>query len=67
MSKDKKTRYLKIQTRKQKSRWVIGGKKVPEIRISGIWLAREGFYPKDKIKVEIRKEFLGIELQPHLT
>ncbi|MCP4482242.1 MAG: type I toxin-antitoxin system SymE family toxin [bacterium] len=67
MNRDKKTRYLKIQTRKLKSSWLIEGKKVPEIRISGIWLAREGFFPKDKIKVEIRKEFLGIELQPRLA
>ncbi len=64
MNRDKKTRYLKIQTRKRKSSWLKEGKKVPEIRISGIWLAREGFFPKDRIKVEIRKKFLGIELQP---
>ncbi len=59
-----KTRYLTIQKRKRKSSWLKEGKIVREIRISGIWLAREGFFPKDKIKVLVNRGFLEIELNP---
>ncbi len=62
MNRAKETRYLTIQKRKRKSSWLKEGKIVPEIRISGIWLAREGFFPKDKIKVLVNRGFLEIEL-----
>ncbi len=58
----KEIRHLTIQKRKRKCSWLKEGKIVPEIRISGIWLAREGFFPKDKIKVLVNKGFLEIEL-----
>lgn len=62
MKRDKKTRHYTIQTRWRKSRFGYMSKKpVPEIRISGLWLAAEGFFPKDKIKIEVRKKYLGIE------
>ena len=65
MNKSKKTRYYTIQRRWRKSRLGYMSKKpVPEIRISGIWLASEGFFPKDKIKIEVRKRYLGIETTP---
>ena len=66
MNKVKRTRYLTIQKRKRKNKWLQEGKIVPEIRISGIWLAQEGFYPKDKIKVTVGSYHLNIELQPKL-
>ncbi len=62
---NKEIRYFTIQTRYRKSRCMyVSRKKVPEIRISGIWLAEKGFYPKKKIKVTVRENFLGIELNP---
>ena len=60
---DKKIRFLTIQKRRIKSSWLIGGKIVPEIRISGIWLAKIGFFPQQKIKVLIGDNFLIIEAQ----
>ncbi|MCP4481724.1 MAG: type I toxin-antitoxin system SymE family toxin [bacterium] len=49
MNRNKKTRHLTIQTRYRKSRWMkLDKKKIPEIRISGIWLAEKGFIPRKK-------------------
>ncbi len=62
MEKNKKIRHFTIQKRKRKCAWLKEGKIVPEIRMSGIWLAREGFFPKDKIKVLVNRGFLEIEL-----
>jgi hypothetical protein len=61
MIKDLKTRHLTIQTRWVKT-WFgfMKRKAVPEIRISGIWLARTGYSPREKIKVTIRKKQLTI-------
>ncbi|MCP4481601.1 MAG: type I toxin-antitoxin system SymE family toxin [bacterium] len=64
MKTDKEIRYLTIQKRRRKCSWLVGGKIVPEIRISGIWLARKGFFPHQKIKVSIGNCFLGIETIP---
>lgn len=61
MNKDKTTRHYTIQRRWRKSRnGLIARKEIPEIRISGIWLLKEGFFPSSKIKIEIRKKYLDI-------
>ena len=65
MIKMNSIRYLTIQKKRRKSRWLLGGKIVPEIRISGVWLAKKGFFPKDKIKVVVRGRYLGIENITH--
>ena len=57
-----KTRYLKIQGRERATRWSYQKKvKVPEIKLSGLWLAEQGFYPSKPIKVTIRKDILLIQ------
>jgi hypothetical protein len=61
MTRDKTTRYYTIQTRWYKGYGHYRGRKpAPEIRIGGLWLAEQSFYPKNKIKVEIRKKYLKI-------
>ncbi|MCP3659770.1 MAG: type I toxin-antitoxin system SymE family toxin [Bacteroidetes bacterium] len=61
MNRDKKTRYYTIQRRWRKSRsGLISRKAIPEIRISGIWLLKEGFFPSGKIRIEIRKKYIDI-------
>ncbi len=57
-----KERYLTIQSRGRTTRWSYKNKiEIPEIRMNGLWLAEQGFYPNKKIKVTIRKEVLVIQ------
>ena len=57
-----KERYLTIQGKGRTTRWSHKRKiEIPEIRMNGLWLAEQGFYPKKKIKVTIRKEVLVIQ------
>lgn len=57
-----KERYLTIQSRGRSTRWSYKRKiEIPEIRINGLWLAEQGFYPKNQIKITVRKEVLVIQ------
>ncbi|MCP3658836.1 MAG: type I toxin-antitoxin system SymE family toxin [Bacteroidetes bacterium] len=57
-----KERYLTIQGKSRTTNWSYNRKiKIPEIRMNGLWLAEQGFYPSKKIKVTIRKEVLVIQ------
>ncbi|MCP3660232.1 MAG: type I toxin-antitoxin system SymE family toxin [Bacteroidetes bacterium] len=61
-SYQEKERYLTIQSRGRTTRWSHNKRiEIPEIRINGLWLAEQGFYPKNQIKIIVRKEVLVIQ------
>ena len=45
-------------------KYLINNKKVPEVRLVGLWLKKYGFNPGDKISVEFKDEKLIIEKIP---
>ena len=59
-----KTRYLTIQGKERNVARRYKPVKVPEIRISGLWLAEQGFFADRLIKVIVRKEVLVIQPVP---
>ena len=57
-----KERYIKIQGRERTTRWSYNKRiKVPEIRLNGLWLAEQGFFPSKQVKITIRREVLLIQ------
>ena len=56
-----KERYLTIQGRSRIIRCRRYGYRIPEIKLSGIWLAEQGFFPSKKVKVTIRRDVLLIQ------
>ena len=57
-----KERYIKIQGRERTTRWSYNKRiKVPEIRLNGLWLAEQGFFPNKHIKITVRREVLVIQ------
>ena len=57
-----KVRYLTIQGRSREVRCRGYDYNIPELRLTGLWMAEQGFYPSKKVKIIVRKDVLVIQL-----